>query len=92
MVSSIKIEQSHDLGIAEARMRVAKLEPMLKDRFGLALAWQGDVAQFKGKGFNGSLTVAEQNVVIDLSLGILARPFAGKIRNALLEHMRNTLA
>ncbi len=85
------IEQPHNLGLRAARERVEGLMPKLRDRYGLDLSWRGDVASFTGKGFTGTLTVGEARVTIELRLGLLARPFAGKIQAAMQEQMAKVL-
>ena len=85
-MAEIKIERNHTLGKNEAQKRVSELEPKLKEKYGVELAWKGNgEAQVKGTGVSGTLRVAEAAVHIDLKLGMLLRPMASKIRSA-LEH------
>jgi putative polyhydroxyalkanoate system protein len=85
-MAEIKIDRNHTLGQAEAQKRVTDLAPKLKEKYGVELAWKGDgEAQVKGTGVTGTLRVAAEAVHIDLKLGLLLRPMAGKIRSA-LEH------
>jgi putative polyhydroxyalkanoate system protein len=91
-MSAIQIDQRHSLGTAEAKKRVEALEPRLRERYGLELEWRGDEAVFKGRGFSGTLRVTADRVAIELKLGLLARPFAGKIEAAMHEQVAKALA
>ncbi len=92
-MAEIRIERPHSLGKAEAKKRVQDLEPKLKTKYGVELAWNGDgEAQVKGTGVSGLLRVAESNVAVDLKLGLLLRPMAGKIRGALEHQIDKALA
>jgi putative polyhydroxyalkanoate system protein len=91
-MTTINLEQSHSLGLEGARTRVEGLVPTLVDKYGVKVDWRGDNAHFAGKGFSGVLQVRADTVAIDLKLGLLARPFAGKIKSAMAEHVRKALA
>jgi putative polyhydroxyalkanoate system protein len=92
-MSEIKIERTHNLGKTEAEKRVKQLEPKLKDKYGVELSWKSDgEAQVKGTGLSGVLRVDDVNVAVDLKLGLLLRPMAGKIRGALEHQIDKALA
>ena len=40
-------------------------------------------AKMTGKGFQGSFTVDDQKISVNVKLGLLARPFKGKVESAL---------
>lgn len=82
-MSEIRIERCHQLGRAEAQRRVTEIEPKLRERFGVRLEWDGDQAQLKGSGVSGSVAVSDAQLAIDIKLGLLLRPMAGKIRESL---------
>jgi putative polyhydroxyalkanoate system protein len=91
-MSEIRVEQRHTMGAAEAKKRVVALEPRLQERYGLDLTWTDDNASFSGKGFSGSLRVGADRVTIELKLGLLVRPFAGRIADAMREVLAKALA
>ncbi len=91
-MSEIKIERRHQLGRAEAQRRVVEIEPKLKQNYGVRLEWNGDQATLKGSGVTGSVEVTDTRVEIDLKLGLLLRPMAGKIREALERNVDRALA
>ncbi|MBI5507275.1 MAG: polyhydroxyalkanoic acid system family protein [Deltaproteobacteria bacterium] len=82
-MSEIKIERSHKLGSDEAKKRFAGIEAKLKERYGVALEWQGHNATVKGSGVTGDVKVTSDRIAVVLRLGFLVRPFAAKIREAI---------
>ena len=91
-MSEIRIEKNHTLGKSEAHKRVVNMEPKLKERYGVKLDWRGDEAEVKGTGVTGKLSVADGRIAIDIKLGLLLRPMAGKIRTALERQLDQALA
>jgi putative polyhydroxyalkanoate system protein len=82
-MSTIKIERKHSLGEDAVRNRVGEIEPMLKEKFGVRLAWRGKDADIEGRGVSGSVRISGDILAIDLKLGLLVRPFAAKIRRVM---------
>ena len=82
-MSEIKIDRPHKLGRDEAKKRFAGVESGLRDRYGVALDWNGHAATFKGTGVTGDVLITDDRITIRLKVGLLVRPFAGKIREAI---------
>jgi putative polyhydroxyalkanoate system protein len=91
-MSEIKIERNHQLGSVEARKRVDGLEVKLKEKYGVTLEWKGNVANVKGTGVSGTLAVEDAKVAVNLKLGLLLRPLAGKIKEGLEHQVNKALA
>lgn len=91
-MSEIKIDRNHALGTSEAKTRVNNLEPKLKEKYGVSLDWNGNTANVKGTGVSGTLSVDEAKVSVNLKLGLLLRPMAGKIREGLEAQVDKALA
>ncbi len=91
-MSEIKIDRPHKLGTAEARKRVDALEPKLKEKYGVSLEWKGNVANVKGTGVSGTLAVEDTKVAVNVKLGLLLRPLAGKIKEGLEHQVNKALA
>jgi len=91
-MSEIKIDRQHKLGLAEAKKRVLNLEQKLKANYGVSLEWNGNVANVKGSGVSGTLAVEETKVAVNVKLGLLLRPLAGKIREQLESQVNKALA
>jgi len=81
-MSTIHIERSHQLDIDSARAQLVEIEPMLRERYGIALDWSGADATIRGSGVSGSVHLGADVVRLDLKLGFVLRPLAGKIRSA----------
>ncbi len=82
-MSKIEIHRSHSLGADEARERVKKIEPSLKEKYGVRLEWSGKHAAIKGFGVSGDAEVDDSHLVLTLKLGLLVRPFKRKIQEAI---------
>jgi putative polyhydroxyalkanoate system protein len=71
-MSKVSVRQPHRLGRQEARDRLAGFSEML-GKYGVKLAWTGDKASVKGLGVSGDVTISDDAVQVDLSLGLMAR-------------------
>jgi putative polyhydroxyalkanoate system protein len=91
-MSEIKIERNHNLGVKEARKRVDNLEVKLKEKYGVSLQWNGNVANVKGTGVSGTLAVEDKKVAVNLKIGFLLRPLAGQIKEGLEHQVNKALA
>jgi len=82
-MSTIEIQRFHQLGAEQAKNRLSEVEPKLSERYGIKLTWRGDDADIRGTGVTGSVTVRDDTIALRLKLGLLVRPFARKIREAI---------
>ncbi len=87
----MKIAVPHHMTAEQARIRVEQKLAQLLTQFGaraedLSQEWAGNTLQFKGKarGFSleGTVEVTDAEVVIDANLPLMAKPFEGRIRQA----------
>ena len=83
----MRLEREHDLEIGEVRRRVDKLADDIGVRLKLKTSWSGDDLMVSGSGVNGRISVSEQNVVVDITLGFALLMFEGSIRSALIAAM-----
>ena len=90
-MANIDIERTHTLGLDEVRKRVAQMEEKLKDRYGVRLSWRGDEADVKASGVTGTLSIAEAKVSINLKLGLMMKPLAGKLRESMEKQLDKAL-
>lgn len=88
----MKIEVPHKTSKESARKKVEERMGQLLAQFGghaeeIAHEWLGDTLTFKGKAkglaVEGTVEVADQQVVIDAKLPLIAKMFEGRIREAL---------
>ena len=82
-MSKIKIERAHDFGADAAKEKVTAIEGKLQERYGVTLNWRGYDADVKGTGVSGAIAIAADNVTLELKLGLLLRPLAGKIQSGI---------
>ncbi|MEE2756659.1 MAG: polyhydroxyalkanoic acid system family protein [Myxococcota bacterium] len=71
-MATIRITESHTLGTETAKSRVSVFEEML-GKFGVKLSWSGHKATFKGIGVSGSMSVTDNDVTVEIKLGMMAR-------------------
>ena len=91
-MADVTVRRAHRHSIDEVKQRFAAVEQKLKERFGVVLAWSGANAEIKGRGVSGSVTISGTDVAIDLKLGLLVRPFAGRIREGLERELEESIA
>ena len=69
-MSKIKIERAHSLSLTTATERANRIGTELREEFGLQADWKSKtVAYVSGKGINGTMTITDSKVVIELRLG-----------------------
>lgn len=84
----IRLRRRHGLGLAAARRRAeAVAEELERDHAHLvqSVDWndEGTRAEVRGRGFRGRFTLSEEEVGIDVELGLLARAFRGRVEQTL---------
>lgn len=91
-MADIEIERSHAMSPEALKARLTSMEEKLRDRYGVQLVWRGDTADVKGTGVTGEVSVGPSTVAVRLKLGMLVRPFAGKIRETMEKQIDKALA
>lgn len=91
-MSRIQIERQHGLGAEEVKLRLARVEAMLHERYNVALQWSGFHATIHSPSVTGSVQVGETDLHIDMRLGMLFWPFTHAIRDALARQVDEQLA
>lgn len=82
-MAHIEIHRRHGLGMAEAKAKVAVLEPKLEAKYRIVLSWKGEHdADIKGPGVKGAAHLDGENLRIEVELGMLLRPMAKKLQGA----------
>ena len=70
-MSDISIRRQHGKTRAEARASAEHMAAELKEEFDLDYAWDGDVMNFQRPGVVGELSLDNQEVSLDIRLGLL---------------------
>jgi len=91
-MGSIQIKKPHHLGRGEAHRRVERLEPELKQKYGVELDWHGDRADVKASRLSGQLVVDDAQLSVNLKLGLPLVPVQAKIRSALEQQLERALS
>ena len=87
-MSRIDIKQAHgttrDDAIGRTRDLLDKFAERRSDLV-KSVSWSADgtSAEVKGPAFSGSFKVTDADVVVDLKLALLARPFKGQVQEVL---------
>lgn len=91
-MSELKFSKQHALGRQEVKERITKMENHLKEKYGVNFKWEGDRAEVKAAGVTGTLTLQDKSVDVSLKLGLLMKPMAGKIREAMDKQLERMFA
>jgi putative polyhydroxyalkanoate system protein len=91
-MSRIHIQRQHLLGAEQVKQRLAKIEASLLERYGVTLQWAGNSATIHSTNVSGSVVVDEEQLRIDMRLGLLFWPFAHTIRESLTRQVDEQLA
>lgn len=83
MAKNIRIQRAHPLGRERAIQRLTELGDEIHRRYGVRVDQHGDRATVDGKGVAGFVSVDEDNIHVDLSLGMPASLIAGKIEQGI---------
>ncbi len=92
-MADITVRRTHGMELDEAKGKVRDIVSDLeKDADYIdKVKWNSDgtAADVKGKGFKGNFRVDDQEVVVDIDLKLLAKPFKGKIKEKVASRMDN---
>ncbi|HEX4780089.1 MAG TPA: polyhydroxyalkanoic acid system family protein [Usitatibacter sp.] len=82
-MADIHVEREHTLGLEGARAAAQRLAKDLGSRFGLQGEWQGDVLRFQRPGVQGTLSVTDKHVRLEVALGLMFKAMKGSIESAI---------
>jgi len=74
----IVIIRSHELPVAKAKTLVQKAADHLSAEHQLESEWHGNTLRFQRSGVNGQIHVTDSKIHLDVSLGLLLKPFKAK--------------
>ena len=91
-MAQVSVTQHHDKPLVEVRAIVESVTDHLEQRHGIRHQWQNDhQLAFRGRGIDGTLTIDESTVRIELALGMLLRPLRARIEAELRQEMAERL-
>jgi len=90
---TLEVKQAHELGLDEAKRRLATLADELKAD-GFTWRWQDDGARiaFEGRGATGTATPTASDVLVMVDLPFLLRGFSGTVEKKIAERLARALA
>ena len=80
-MARISVERTHSLGLEAAREKARPLVEKLASQYGLTPTWAGDTVKLKRSGVNGTLLISDNNVKVDVELGLLMSAMSGTIKS-----------
>jgi putative polyhydroxyalkanoate system protein len=78
-MSQIAVRRPHQLPLDQARALAERLAGRLRNDFGGSYAWDGDTLCFRRTAASGRVTVLRDRFELTVELGLLLRPFQGRI-------------
>ncbi len=82
-MSQIQIRKRHGLDHAQARATAEILAANLASEYHADYHWQDDELKFSSPGIEGELHVGDDEVEVNVRLGMLLRPLRGKIESGI---------
>lgn len=90
-VPSVKVTWPHAHSPAEARDALESVLRELGRQLGGSYAWEGDSLRFNASGASGRCLLREQEVVVEVQLGIALWPLKGRVEREIRERLRASL-
>jgi putative polyhydroxyalkanoate system protein len=88
-MSVIEVTRIHHLSHDDAITAATQLAETLSQKYDVRYSWQGEVLCFKRAGVEGRLEIESDKVHLQMELGLLMRPFSGRIERSIHEHLDN---
>lgn len=82
-MSTIRIERQYRQSQQELRDALDALGSRFQEKFDVQYQWRGQRVEFKRSGVTGFIEYDDTNVRLELKLGLMFAPFAGKVRSHL---------
>ena len=78
-MSDIELVKPHSLPIAKAKTLAQKEVDALAGEYDLSSEWHGNTLHFHRSGIDGQMHVTDSEVRLHVTLGLLLRPFKGRL-------------
>ncbi len=90
-MANLVIERPHALGREAARRVADDAARRLGTGLGMRSRWEGDALRFEGKGASGTIAVSDRSVRVEVTLGLMLRPFRGRIEREIRDGLETAL-
>lgn len=91
-MARIRVERPHSLGLEAAREKAQPLVEKLSGKYDLTPSWSGDTVKLKRSGVNGTLTIGEKTIKVDVELGLLMSAMSGMIQSEIERSLDKALS
>lgn len=90
-MATIHITKTHQLDHEAVRANVQELADTLADKLSAEYRWENDRLVFKRSGASGFVRLGDQEVEVEIKLGILLTPLKGNIEKTITEYLEQRL-
>jgi len=95
-MATIDIRRTHQLAFPDARGKAEELARSMEAKLGIRWHWDGDRIRFdtpsgKAKGANGTVSLAGQEVHVEIDLPFLLKPLKGMVEGKVKEKLDGLL-
>lgn len=91
-LSTIQISRQHQLGLAGARLAAEAIAADLASNYQLDMEWsEAHLLEFKGSGVEGSLTLGESQLELEVNLGLFLLPLRSTLEQEILDYMAHRI-
>ncbi len=96
-MADISVRRAHGLSLEEAQAKIDQVVVDIQTEFSSlvnSIEWNDDktAAKVAGKGFSGDFSVTPQDVGIDISLSLFARPLKARVQAKIEERIEQYFA
>ena len=81
------VSRSYSMPREEVRGIAEDLAHQIERDYGVSARWQGDRVSMRGKGVDGTLSIEDDVVRVDVSLGVMASVFERSLRRIVTEYL-----
>lgn len=81
------VSKPYTLPREDVRGAAELLAEELKQRYGMRYRWQGDTATFTRTGLDGTLSIENGSIDLDIRMGLLASAFEKPLREAITRYL-----
>lgn len=90
-MATISIKRKHNLGYKKAHEITDQLAGELSRQFDATCQWQGEELRFSRTGAQGCVRIREDEVEVEVKLGMLLSPLKGKMESVIDEKLDRLL-
>lgn len=90
-MATIHITRAHQLDPETVRDKVQELANTLEDKLSAEYLWEQDRLVFKRTGANGFIRIGDQELEVEVKLGMMLRPLKGTIEKTITEYLDKQL-